>query len=458
MKKLLTLTIAVLFVMVAASAVFAETATTFEGQYRVRAWSEWNFDKKYNDSDDGQFDGWFDQRFRLTITHTRSEYLKAVVRIDLVEDTWGQGRAMYIDNHNDGRYINWAYLDFTVPSIGNFRVGKFPVSWGHGLTFSLVNPAPEGVEWSNAWGPVALTLLYIKGVDNVIDGAGTAWYNRDTNVYAFHLGITPMENHLVELFFAYQQADDLWGAAMPGPPAPSPTYDANIFYAGLAYTGNIADMIDIKFEGSYIWGDAQGLAGNADADIEGWNIYVDVSYYNDLWRLGLAFLMVSGDTDDQSGDKLNITSWVDEDFAWANIIGNDGGGTNSIYASWWTGDGLANVTSVKLYFEICPMDKLTINAAVLYAWATEDVGPTGDYSHPAWGYKNITSPWAQWADDDELGLEIDLGFSYEIMDGLTYTFAGGVLFAGDAWDYLDASGHENWGTIWSLSHTLMYEF
>ena len=44
MKKLVSLTLAVLFVAVAVAAFAAET--TFEGQYRVRAWSEWNFDKQ----------------------------------------------------------------------------------------------------------------------------------------------------------------------------------------------------------------------------------------------------------------------------------------------------------------------------------------------------------------------------------------------------------------------------
>jgi hypothetical protein len=61
----------------------------------------------------------------------------------------------------------------------------------------------------------------------------------------------------------------------------------------------------------------------------------------------------------------------------------------------------------------------------------------------------------------DFGWEVDLGFSYEIMEGLTFTFAGGVLFTGDAWDYnagVLAADHESWGTIWSISNTLLYEF
>ena len=78
MRKLIALAIVVILASAAFTALAADT--TFEGQYRVRAWSEYNFDKKLEDitflpgHENAQYDGWFDQRFRLTITHTRSEF------------------------------------------------------------------------------------------------------------------------------------------------------------------------------------------------------------------------------------------------------------------------------------------------------------------------------------------------------------------------------------------------
>ena len=55
--------------------------------------------------------------------------------------------------------------------------------------------------------------------------------------------------------------------------------------------------------------------------------------------------------------------------------------------------------------------------------------------------------------------EIDLGLSYESMEGLTYTFAGGVLLTGDSFDYVgDGKTHENWGPIWMINNELKYEF
>jgi predicted porin len=127
MKKALTILVAMLFLVGAVGAVYA-AETTFNGQYKVRAWSNWNFDKRVitDTSERGRYDGYFDQRFRLTITHTRSEFLKAVVQLDLVEDTWGQQRNFRINNSTVGNFVRKAYIEFTLPKIGTFTVGKQP--------------------------------------------------------------------------------------------------------------------------------------------------------------------------------------------------------------------------------------------------------------------------------------------------------------------------------------------
>ena len=204
MKKALTILVAMLFVVVAVGAVFAAD-TTFEGQYKIRAWSNWNFDKRPNhfDSEKGLYTGYFDQRFRLTITHTRSEFLKAVVQIDLVEDTWGQQRNFMINNNTDGELVRKAYLEFTLPKIGTFTVGKQPVVLGYGLAFSDSSGYLDGLKWSNKWGPVGVSAMYFKWNDNVALGGATEFYNRDTDIWALDLMITPNENHTIELFGGY---------------------------------------------------------------------------------------------------------------------------------------------------------------------------------------------------------------------------------------------------------------
>jgi len=502
MKKLLTLALAVIFVATAFTA-FA-TDTTFEGQYRVRAWNEYNFDKKLEDvtnlpgHENAQYDGWFDQRFRLTITHTRSEFLKAVIRFDLVEDTWGQQRNLLINNNN-ANLINLAYIEFTLPQIGTFTVGKFNETYGYGLAFSDEGDGTiglTGARWANAWGPVAASVLYAKVKDNVIvGGPGSRLYNWDSDLWAGNIKITPMENHVIELFGGVvidSDADDLgvgngvmdnsFSYLRQGDGA----YSAVVGFWGLAYTGTIADMIDIALEGNWIYGhgtfisslafrnEAGPLGDPISLTISGWNIYADVSYFNDLLRVGVAFIMGSGQAhwwNDISTTNINMNYISQDDFAFNNIIVNGGGGTNSIWGgSLYGQDNLENITAVKLYFEICPIEKLTLNASITWAKWTEEVGQNlggtraafvgakgSAYEHPARIYGNY--PYQSWDASDDLGWELDFGFSYEIMEGLTYSLGVGVLFTGDSWDYEKADGTRgDWGEIWSISNQLLYEF
>jgi hypothetical protein len=236
---------------------------------------------------------------------------------------------------------------------------------------------------------------------------------------------------------------------------PVPYDDADIFTVGLAYTGNFADMIDVMFEASYLWGDASN-----SVDIEGWSVWLDVSYYNELLRVGAAFLFRSGGDASDIGDKAILCGLQDDSSpGWGNIIGNWGGGRASIYGPAWYmfGYNLENIISAKLYFEICPVEKLTIYANVIWAQFVEDVGVGDYYAHPADYYGNF-GPTYSITSDNELGWEIDLGFSYEIMEGLTYSFDAGVLFTGDAFDYFDGVGRDSWGEIWSVRNTITYSF
>ncbi len=506
MRKLLVLVLAVVFSAASFAAMAAETS--FSGTYRVRAYNEYNFEKKWEEissplpsHENAQYDGWFDQRFRLTITHTRSDFLKAVIRMDIVEDTWGQQRNLLMNNSNTD-FINLAYIEFTLPQIGTFTVGKFNETYGYGLAFSDEGDGTiglTGARWANAWGPVAASVLYAKVKDNVIAvGTWNRAYNWDADLYAGNLKVTPAENHLIELFggavidsdaddndVAFGVADGTLRNSYSFNWNGGGIYSAVIGFWGVAYTGAIADMIDIRLENSWIYGHAtwiskvpRGVSSpNSDPDsltISGWNIYADVSYYNDLFRVGLAFIMGSGQHhwwNDISTKNINMNYISQDEFAFNNILVNGGGGTNSIWGGGLYGqDMIENITAVKLYFEICPMDKLTLNASVTWAKWTEEVGTNtmGDranivtakgsaYPHPAAQYG--TYPYHSWDASDDLGWELDFGFSYEIMEGLTYTLGVGVLFTGDSWDYEMADGTRgDWGEIWSISNQLLYEF
>ena len=481
-----------LMVFLAPLCVSYAAETTMTGEYRVRGWSEWNFAKEAGaglpSGADSLYTGFFDQRFRLTVTHTRSEFLKAVVRFDLVEDVWGQQRNFRTNYATDGSLIDLAYIDFKIPKIGTFTAGRFPERYGNGLIFSPTD-GTDGLRWTNTWKPVTVSVMYSKLRDYVDAGTGSDWYNHDTDLLGINLKIVPADKHLIELYggvvtsrnanWLLSKSQDWKGHA---PDTNANYIDATVGFFGISYAGNYAKMIDVKAEYSMIFGTtdmsgshvvSRGGFAYDDPSIRGYNLCLDASYYNELMRVGLAFIWGSGAdryTNAAGVDEINMNYFLDSDkFKWGTIIGS---GTRGIESpgdgSLGTDNNIENLTSVKLYFSVVPMEKLTISGAVIWAKWTNPVGTnpfTGSLTNPAYGHP--INAWGtangntirSWKASDDLGWEIDLGASYEIMEGLTYSLAAGVLFTGDSFDYVGAGGtHEDWGPIWTVNNTLVYKF
>ena len=66
--------------------------------------------------------------------------------------------------------------------------------------------------------------------------------------------------------------------------------------------------------------------------------------------------------------------------------------------------------------------------------------------------------------DDDLGWEIDAGFTWSIMEGLSLNSEFGVFFPGDAFNYRILNTNtgvweeEEWDPIYRWTNTLTYEF
>ena len=164
---------------------------------------------------------------------------------------------------------------------------------------------------------------------------------------------------------------------------------------------------------------------------------------------------------------INKPSISQNEFKWGNIIGNNDDFLNNVYSGPFYGQPLENITSLKVYAEIAPMEKVSVYAAVIWAKWTDPVGSdplmspgsSPAYPHPANYYSTYAPGWQSWRASDDAGWEIDAGVSYEIMEGLTLSCSGGVLFPGDSWDYVNWDGTRGeWGTIWSVMTDLTFEF
>jgi hypothetical protein len=173
MRKLLILAAAALLVVSFAVSSFP-AETTFSGSYRVRSVMEYNMESDVNY--DEIYTGYFDQRFQLTITHTRSEYLKAVVTLDLAEDLWGQGRALRISG-DASELVNEAYIQALTP-IGLFTFGAKDGKFGCGTwTDSGGDSNNLTASWVVKFGNVVAAVAYTKYRDHVADWLGAITFN-----------------------------------------------------------------------------------------------------------------------------------------------------------------------------------------------------------------------------------------------------------------------------------------
>ena len=165
--------------------------------------------------------------------------------------------------------------------------------------------------------------------------------------------------------------------------------DADLGLVGLAYTGEFADMITVKGEFSWLFGEADlvDLGGANDSYLSGHNLYLDVAFHNDLMTIGAAFVYGSGDTSSGYGaNHYNVNFITADEFVFGNIIASGNGGLNDAFGGGLGFcDDIENLTAAKLYFEIYPLccdGKLSLNAAVIWAKWTEDVGLGTPYDHP----------------------------------------------------------------------------
>ena len=298
--------------------------------------------------------------------------------------------------------IDLAYIDFKIPKIGTFTVGRFPERYGNGLIISPTD-GTDGLRWTNTWKPVTVSVMYSKLRDYVDAGTGSDWYNHDTDLLGVNLKIVPADKHLIELYggvvtsenanWLLSKSQDWKGHA---PDTNANYIDATVGFFGIAYAGNYAKMIDVKAEYSMIFGTtdmsgshvvSRGGFAYDDPSIRGYNLYLDASYYNELMRVGLAFIWGSGAdryTNAAGVDEINMNYLLDSDkFKWGTIIGSGTRGIESLGdGSLGTDNNIENLTSVKLYFSVVPMEKLTISGAVIWAKWTNPVGTNPSYRQP----------------------------------------------------------------------------
>jgi hypothetical protein len=181
---------------------------------------------------------------------------------------------------------------------------------------------------------------------------------------------------------------------------------------------------DASFDNFGIWATLVGQNGSAeqntpgisDLDLKGWLAAIG-------GNVSLGMFDVHGEFIYTPGDDRPLDSDIDTFFCpngsyyWSEIMGfgifDNSNPVNT------PGDKIQNVMAVNLGTSIKPMDKLKVAVDLWYAKLDEDI----IFINPVTGLPS---------GEDELGTELDVVVTYQLVEGLNLDLVGAYLWAGDA--------------------------
>ena len=465
---------------------------TFGGFYEFNGYSQNNFFLgKHASGGVTDRDDYMIQLFRLTPTIAYGTAVRAVLTIDLAQKIFGldneqrdNDRAGFTNlfNRKDTNFLvhlDNAYVELSPAQFRGWslRVGRMRNVLGNQL---VLDQDGDGIQISRflSEDKVKLTLDWTKqfeGADSLTDDSFVGGVNgKDTDLFyadvAFKAG-----QFTLNPYFAYYD-DRGWEDGTTYMPqgiqyfrarfTPNLT-TASVF--GFGWEGKIG-RATFKGEGAYLTGkdklqnansEANQLLDVNDGDLKGYTLYADVKAPVGKATLGALFGLGSGDDDPMSGDG-NVTKIRTQGFFYVNEVWED-----SIMPDEQgiTPQGLGspgsrgyrefeNTTLGQLNCSV-PFGKewnLFLSATLLHA--TEALRPWSDVN----GNGAIDPGEFGTASSKDLGEELDFKLDWKLLPSLTWSFRGGILFAGDATGYL-INGTDRFGdNPWELRTTIRFNF
>ena len=468
-KKWVIVVLGVLLLAAVAAPVMAETTLEFSGSYRVRYFFDQNLSMA-SESDKEYQSNYFDQRFRIEPRFIVSDALSLTLRINAINGSrWGDangiygGQATYLYGgapSNEGFDLERCYMTI-ITNFGTFLVGRttggaqglaplgyyggrFAAATGFNESDPFDSEGPtHRIIYELPVGNFKITAVYEKIVEQDWRNTGNqaaiaAAPGRDDDSDAFLLvpqyewgsGVANMT-----LFYARNHSNNepnFWATGT----APA---DIDLYYVDLAAIQSFGPFT-LHFEGQYRWGtlefDPWIVAGPVtDMDFQGWGFYIDGIYNFGPGEVGLLFMYTQGPDpgatvfDTQQGQ---LTTGADHA---PFLVAYDRGVFSPNTAGW--DQGVANNS----------------NHWNLGLWCDYDISETM-MLHSALGYFRMDEVPQSWGEN--FGWEIDLGFTWRLMDGLRYSTMFGYFFSGN---YNEGGNANNdYGNAWSWKNELQLSF
>ena len=406
MKRLMVIALSVLLVgafTLPAMAVDHE----FGGYWRTRMYNRTDF----SGDDSGAMDlQQADTRTRLYYTAIFSDELKLVNKFEM-DAKFGDGERGKIGADGQNFEIKNSYADFNLGDI-NVKLGTQGKTMARGFLFS---DDFTGAIVRYMGDDMIIPFIWIKAYEG---GSGDDANDFDFDYYAldphFMMGDITLNPFAM---YMYSKDASQWAST-------NNNEEVKVFFLGgsLDYS---TDMFSAWFTGIYETGTADAAGAGEDLDIAAGLAAAGGAYNMDSMSIHAQVFYATGDDDPDDDEANDFYVPKGQSYYWAEIMGY--GTIDNEVSAGSPGDAISDIIAFNVGVDI-PFDKLTLSIDIWNANLIED---------------NADG-------DTELGTEIDVAVSYQVLDDLKLKVVAAYLSAGDA----TGGGDENpieVGTVLSLS-------
>ena len=412
MKKLLVLGLAVVMVVA-----FTLPASAFEsvfgGYWRTRAFIQENFqgddDFKAAPPTSRKDAGVsrIDTRTRLYYTAILNDNLKLVNKFEW-NNTWGDSVGGDFGADGTGILrIKQSYVDANIGPV-RLKVGQHDLLLARGFIFA---DEQSGATLSFKVGDVLIPLTYTKGAEGGIQNQPD-----DEEIFSLYPVFNIGDAFTLNPFLVYIYSDAGGGRDFTfgaNADLPATTADGlSLYYLGINVDATLGSF-NLWGTGIYLGGDVDDAApASQDIDVKAWLAAVGASVPLGPASLHGQFFYASGDDNTGDGDAEAFfgiggggVGWA---YYWAEIMGL--GVFDNQASAGSSGADVSNQWAANIGATIKPMEKLSLTGDIWYSQLAED---------------DVNG-------EDELGFEIDLKATYQLVEGLNLDLVGAYLFADDA--------------------------
>lgn len=411
----------------------------FSGMWRTRYFANQDFagreiNAKAANSGWGQGDyDVLDTRTRIGYDAILNDNVKLVTLFE-IDATWGStnGRIAgqgHGDVASDGVNIEVArtYAEFNWMG-AMWRFGQQGWSLARGF---IAGENASGALFVYPWANHAVAAFWVKLYDN--GGIGKDLTDYDMDVYGIAPTFTVMDGFTINPYFVYAYStsagDNLGNAWGVTNPVSREGGDLNAYWIGVDLDYK-TDMFSVFATGIYLGGEMDGNPAlpNFATDPTGeWDFGAYLFNIGGALNIGAGdvhaeFFYSSGDDDptDNDWEEFDVLGIIDS-HPWAEIMG---WGLFDMQAPYrCPGDQIENIYAFNLGVNWTFAEK---HKVALDGWYASHVEETSVVP----GIVNASGTGPN-AFDEELGFELDLRYTYELVEGLNLDLVGAYLWAGD---------------------------